>query len=338
MLFRSLPHRLSNGICSLNEGHDRLALSCLMDIDEKGTIVSHRICESVVNVDRRMTYTAVNAVLEEETFPEEYLEFVPMLRQMEEAANILRKKRMARGAVDFDFPECKIILDEKGRPREIRPYERNRATRLIEDFMLAANETVAEDYYWQQLPFLYRTHDKPDEEKIRQFGILIHNFGYSIHLKNGELHPKEMQKLLGRVSDTPEEALLSRLALRSMKQAKYTTDCTGHFGLAANYYTHFTSPIRRYPDLHIHRIIKENLCGGLGKKRIAHYEKILGEVAAWSSARERLADEAERETDKAKKVQYMEHRIGREYDGVISGVTNYGFYVEIGRASCRERV
>ena len=170
--------------------------------------------------------------------------------------------------------------------------------------------------------FLYRTHDKPDEEKIRQFGILIHNFGYSIHLKNGELHPKEMQKLLGRVSDTPEEALLSRLALRSMKQAKYTTDCTGHFGLAANYYTHFTSPIRRYPDLQIHRIIKENLCGGLGKKRIAHYEKILGEVAAWSSARERLADEAERETDKAKKVQYMEHRIGRE----------------IGRASCRERV
>ncbi len=324
-----LPHRLSNGICSLNEGHDRLALSCLMDIDEKGTIVSHRICESVVNVDRRMTYTAVNAVLEEETFPEEYLEFVPMLRQMEEAANILRKKRMARGAVDFDFPECKIILDEKGRPREIRPYERNRATRLIEDFMLAANETVAEDYYWQQLPFLYRTHDKPDEEKIRQFGILIHNFGYSIHLKNGELHPKEMQKLLGRVSDTPEEALLSRLALRSMKQAKYTTDCTGHFGLAANYYTHFTSPIRRYPDLQIHRIIKENLCGGLGKKRIAHYEKILGEVAAWSSARERLADEAERETDKAKKVQYMEHRIGREYDGVISGVTNYGFYVEL---------
>lgn len=348
-----LPHRLSNGICSLNAGCDRLAMSCLMDIDEKGIIVGHKICESVVRIDRRMTYTAVNAILEAKNGTEEpqtdapekekskekaefakkcleeYADFVPMFLLLDETARVLRKKRMARGAVDFDFPECKIILDAKGRPVEIRPYERNAATMLIEDCMLAANETVAEDYYWQQIPFLYRSHEKPDGEKIKRFGILINNFGYSIRLQNGELHPKEMQKLLEKAAGSSEEALLARLALRSMKQAKYTTECMGHFGLAANYYTHFTSPIRRYPDLQIHRIIKENLHGGLTKKRIAHYEKILPEVAIWTSSRERLADEAERETDKAKKVQFMERHIGEEFTGVISGISNYGFYVEL---------
>ena len=375
-----LPHRLSNGICSLNAGADRFALSCLMDLDEKGNVIGHRICESVVNIDRRMTYTAVNAILQaksgvydesEESIVtaeeaeedmiymskkeareymraleaerkekeakkqfamdclEEYAEFVPMFLLMDETAKVLRSKRMARGAVDFDFPECKIILDEKGRPKEIKPYERNDANMLIEDFMLAANETVAEDYYWQQIPFLYRTHEKPDEEKIKRFGILINNFGYSIRLQNGELHPKEMQKLLAKVAGTPEEALLSRLALRSMKQAKYSTDCVGHFGLAAKYYTHFTSPIRRYPDLQIHRIIKENLHGKLEQKRLSHYDRILQEVSVWTSSRERLAEEAERETDKAKKVQYMERRVGEIYDGVISGMSNYGFYVEL---------
>lgn len=348
-----LPHRLSNGICSLNAGCDRLAMSCLMDIDEKGIIVGHKICESVVRIDRRMTYTAVNAILEAKNGTEEpqtdapekekskekaefakkcleeYADFVPMFLLLDETARVLRKKRMARGAVDLDFPECKIILDAKGRPVEIRPYERNAATMLIEDCMLAANETVAEDYYWQQIPFLYRSHEKPDGEKIKRFGILINNFGYSIRLQNGELHPKEMQKLLEKAAGSPEEALLARLALRSMKQAKYTTECMGHFGLAANYYTHFTSPIRRYPDLQIHRIIKENLHGGLTKKRIAHYEKILPEVAIWTSSRERLADEVERETDKAKKVQFMERHIGEEFTGVISGISNYGFYVEL---------
>ncbi len=329
-----LPHRLSNGICSLNAGCDRLALSCLMDIDGKGNVAGYRICETLIRVDKRMSYSKVNQVLEagnspQADIPEDYRPFVPMLLLLNEAAELLRKKRMARGAVDFDFPECKILLDEKGRPVEIKPYERNRATMLIEDCMLAANETVAEDTYWQQLPFLYRSHEKPDEEKVKRFGILINNFGYSIHLQNGTLHPKELQKLLEKIEGKPEEALLSRLALRSMKKAGYTTQCSGHFGLAANYYTHFTSPIRRYPDLQIHRIIKENLHGGLGKKRAAHYEKILDEAAVWTSARERLADEAERETEKAKKVQFMERHIGDEYEGVISGMNHYGFYVEL---------
>lgn len=195
--------------------------------------------------------------------------------------------------------------------------------------MLAANETVAEDFFWQQLPFLYRTHDNPDPEKMKELSTFIHNFGLFIRISQGEIHPKEVQKLLEKVEGTPEEALISRLTLRSMKQAKYTTQCTGHFGLAAKYYTHFTSPIRRYPDLQIHRIIKENLRAGLGEKRAAHYDRILPEVAVKTSALERRAEEAERETEKLKKCEYMSRRIGEVYDGVISGVTNWGLYVEL---------
>ena len=326
-----LPHKLSNGICSLNQGEDRLALSCLMDIDEKGTVTGHEIAETVIRVDRRMTYTAVNAVITEHD-PEamkEYEGFTGMFELMKELADILRKKRHSRGSIDFDFPESKIVLDEKGRPVEIKPYDRNAATRLIEDFMLLANETVAEDYFWQEIPFLYRTHDNPDEEKMKKLGTFINNFGYTIRMPGGEVHPKELQKLLDKVDGTPEEALISRLTLRSMKQAKYTTQNSGHFGLATKYYTHFTSPIRRYPDLQIHRIIKECLNGKMDGKRVSHYEKILPEVSVKTSALERRADEAERETDKMKKVQYMEQFIGEEFEGVISGVTNWGFYVEL---------
>ena len=326
-----LPHKLSNGICSLNAGTDRLALSCLMEIDGKGNVIGHRIAETLIQVDRRMTYTAVNAIVTDRDpdVMEEYKDFVPMFDLMKELADILRERRKKRGSIDFDFPESKIILDEKGRPVDIKPYERNAATKIIEDFMLMANETIAEDYFWQELPFLYRTHDYPDPEKMKRLGTFINNFGYTIRTQNGEVHPKELQKLLGRIEGTPEEALISRLTLRSMKQAKYTTVCTGHFGLAANYYTHFTSPIRRYPDLQIHRIIKENLRRGLSDRRFAHYDSILPEVAVQCSSMERRADEAERETDKLKKCEYMSKRIGEEYDGVISGVTNWGFYVEL---------
>lgn len=326
-----LPHQLSNGICSLNEGEDRLALSCLMEIDSQGNVTGHEIAETVIRSDRRMTYTAVNAIVTDHDpqVTAEYAEFAEMFLLMKELADILRKKRHARGSIDFDFPESRIVLDEKGKPLEIKAYERNAATRIIEDFMLLANETVAEDYFWQELPFLYRTHDKPDEDRMKRLGTFINNFGYVLRMPGGQVYPKEIQKLLDKVEGTPEELLISRLTLRSMKQAKYTTENTGHFGLAARYYTHFTSPIRRYPDLQIHRIIKESLHGGLTGKRISHYEKILPQVAVQTSALERRADEAERETDKLKKVQYMERFIGQEFEGVISGVTSWGFYVEL---------
>ena len=326
-----LPHRLSNGICSLNAGEDRLALSCIMEIDGRGTVIWHQVSETVIRVDRRMTYTAVNAVITDRDpgTMKEYEELVPMFDLMKELADILRARRRQRGSIDFDFPESRIILDEQGRPVDIRPYERNAATRIIEDFMLLANETIAENYFWQELPFVYRTHDYPDPEKMKRLGIFINNFGYSIRTQNGEVHPKEIQKLLDRIEGTPEEALISRLTLRSMRQAKYSTVCTGHYGLAANYYTHFTSPIRRYPDLQIHRIIKENLRGGVTEKRIVHYDRILPEVTVQCSAMERRAEEAERETDKLKKCEYMSRHIGEVYEGAISGVTSWGLYVEL---------
>lgn len=326
-----LPHKLSNGICSLNAGTDRLALSCIMEIDPQGRVQGHEIVESVIRVDRRMTYTAVNAIVTErdESVMQEYEGFVEMFDLMKELADILREKRRQRGSIDFDFPETKVILDERGRAVDIRPYERNAATKIIEDFMLMANETIAEDYFWQELPFVYRTHDNPDPEKMKRLGVFINNFGYSIRTQQGEVHPKELQKLLAKIEGTEEEALISRLTLRSMKQAKYMPVCTGHFGLAAKYYTHFTSPIRRYPDLQIHRIIKENLRGGLTEKRIAHYDKILTGVTVQCSASERRAEEAERETIKLKKCEYMSRRIGESFEGVISGVTTWGFYVEL---------
>ncbi len=326
-----LPHKLSNGICSLNAGENRLALSCLMTIDQKGEVVSHEIVESVIRVDRRMSYTSVKKILDDkdEETCREYEELVPMFELMRELAGILREKRKKRGSIDFDFPESKIILDGQGHPVEIKPYERNVATKIIEDFMLIANETVAEHFHWMELPFVYRTHDNPDPEKISKLGTFIRNFGYSIKSRQEEIHPKELQKLLAKIEDTPEEALISRLTLRSMKQAKYTIDCTGHFGLACQYYCHFTSPIRRYPDLQIHRIIKEQIRGRLNEKRIEHYSEILPEVAKHSSEMERRADEAERETDKLKKVEFMEQHIGEIYEGVISSITTWGVYVEL---------
>lgn len=326
-----LPHKLSNGICSLNAGADRLALSCIMEIDGKGNVMGHQIAETVIQVDRRMSYTAVNAIVTDRDPEnmEEYKDLQDMFFLMKELADILRGKRRQRGSIDFDFPESKIILDGKGKPLDIKPYERNAATRIIEDFMLIANETIAEDYFWQELPFVYRTHDTPDPEKMKRLGTFINNFGYTIRTQNGEVHPKELQKLLDKIEGTPEEALISRLTLRSMRQAKYTAVCTGHFGLAANYYTHFTSPIRRYPDLQIHRIIKENLKEGMGEKRIAHYDRILPEVTVQCSAMERRADEAERETDKLKKCEYMSRHLGEQFVGAISGVTSWGLYVEL---------
>ena len=326
-----LPHALSNGICSLNAGVDRLAVSCIMTVNPKGEIVDHEIAESVICVDERMSYTSVKKILEdhEEEECKKYQNLVPMFELMEELAGILRAKRKKRGSIDFDFPETRMVLDQEGHPVDIKPYDRNVATKIIEDFMLAANETVAEEYFWQEIPFVYRTHESPDEEKMKKLATFINNFGHSLHISNNEVRPKEIQKLLAKVEGTPEETMISRLALRSMKQAKYTPENTGHFGLAAPYYCHFTSPIRRYPDLQIHRIIKENLRGRMNEQRRVHYASILEEVAKQSSERERRAEEAERETVKLKKVEYMEERIGEEFEGVVSGITKWGVYVEL---------
>ncbi len=327
-----LPHKLSNGICSLNEGTDRLALSCIMEINKSGEVISHKIEETVINVDRRMSYTSVNKIVELNDVDEreKYKEFIPMFELMYELADLLRTRRFKRGSIDFDFPESKIILDKKGKPLEIKEYERNNAHRIIEEFMLAANQTVAEEYFWQELPFVFRVHEEPDNEKVLQLGIFVNNFGYTLKTgANDEVHPKEIQKLVNNVKGKPEEALISRLALRSMKQARYSISCDGHFGLAMKYYCHFTSPIRRYPDLQIHRIIKENLHGKLVDNRINHYNKILPEVADATSKLERRADDSEREVEKLKKAEYMEQFIGESFDGVISGVTTWGMYVEL---------
>lgn len=325
-----LPHRLSNGICSLNAGVDRLAMSCIMTVDAKGDVIDHEICESVIRVNERMSYTSVKKILEDHDEEEttRYIDLVPMFEEMEQLAGILRNRRHQRGSIDFDFPESKIMLDEEGHPMEIRSYDRNVATKIIEDFMLLANETVAEEYYWREIPFVYRVHETPDEDKIKKLAILINNFGYSLHISD-EVRPGQIQKLLAKIQGTPQETMISRLALRSMKQARYTPENDGHFGLAARYYTHFTSPIRRYPDLQIHRIIKDDLRGRMNEKKMEHYQTILLEVTRQASETERRAEEAERETIRLKKAEYMEAHIGEVFEGVISGITNWGIYVEL---------
>ena len=327
-----LPERLSNGICSLNQGEDRLALSCLMDINEKGKVVSHQIAETVINVDERMCYTDVKNILEDtdEEAKKRYEVLIPMFFMMKELSGILRNSRHHRGSIDFDFPESKIILNAAGKAIDVKPYEANVATRIIEDFMLMANETVAQEYCTEEIPFVYRTHDNPDPEKVESLLTLLHNQGVKIQKAKEEITPKEIQQIIESIEGLPNEAMISRLVLRSMKQAKYTTECSGHFGLAAKYYCHFTSPIRRYPDLQIHRIIKDNLRGRLMREgRTEHYAEILDEVARQSSVCERRADEAERESDKLKKAEYMSYHLGEEFEGIISGVTGWGLYVEL---------
>ena len=326
-----LPHQLSNGICSLQEGKDRLVLSCLMDINENGQILSHEICEGVIRSDARMTYTDVyKLITDAEDAPvEKYRELIPFFKRMAKLSGILREQRHARGSIDFDIRETEIVVGEDGRPTEIRAHERNVATMLIEDFMLAANETIAEDAYWQEIPFEYRVHDAPDERKVEALKYMLRAFKLYLHGGREAVHPKEFQRILAEIEDQPYEAMISKLTLRTMQQARYGTACTGHFGLAAKYYCHFTSPIRRYPDLQIHRILKENLHGTLDDKRIRHYEQILPDVAADNSAKERRADDAERDVDKLKQIEYMEDHLGEEYDGIISGFNSQSIFVEL---------
>ncbi len=326
-----IPHKLSNGICSLNAGVDRLTLSCVMDIDKKGKMINHYICEGVIRVNERMTYTNVAKILDrsDDEVLKRYEPLIGMFDTMKELADIIRKNRVKRGSIDFDVPETKIIVDENHKPVEIKPYDRNPATKIIEDFMLMANETVAEDYFWQELPFEYRTHESPDPEKIQNLAFFMNNFGLFTRPSKEDIHPKELQKILMKIEGEPYEALISKMMLRSMKQARYSTECSGHFGLSCKYYCHFTSPIRRYPDLQIHRIIKENLKGQLNDKRIKHYQKILPGVADDNSIKERRAEEAEREVIKLKEIEYMSEHIGEEFDGVVSGVTSNYIFVEL---------
>mgnify|MGYP004594000115 FL=1 len=327
-----LPERLSNGICSLNQGEDRLTLSCLMDIDKNGQVIDHKIAETIIRVDRRMSYTQVRCILEDgdtET-SREYADFVPMFFLMKELSELLRSRRHLRGSIDFDFPESKITLNGAGRAIDVQAYEANVATEIIEDFMLMANETVAKEYCQGEYPFVYRTHETPDPERVESLLTLLRNQGISVQKAGEEITPKEIQEIIESIQGLPNETMISRLTLRTMKQAKYTTQCSGHFGLAAKYYCHFTSPIRRYPDLQIHRIIRDNIRGRLQREgKTEHYREILEHVAQQSSACERRAQEAERESDRLKKAEYMSYHLGEEFEGIISGVTAYGFYVEL---------
>ncbi|SKA93672.1 RNAse R [Caloramator quimbayensis] len=325
-----LPKKLSNGLCSLNPKVDRLTLSCVMTIDSTGKVVEHEIFESIIKTSERMTYTDVTKILrdKDEDTIKRYDYLYEDFKLMEELCKILYNKRMQRGALDFDFEECKIILDEKGRPVEIKPYEREIANRIIEEFMIVCNETVAEYMYWAGIPFVYRIHENPDEEKIRVFSEFIYNLGY--YLKPvADMHPKVLQEVLNAVKDKPEQVIIDTLLLRSLKQARYSPESTGHFGLASRYYCHFTSPIRRYPDLTIHRIIKDYINGRIDEKKMQKYSKFVEKASKQSSDMERLAQEAERETDDLKKVEYMSERIGEVYDGVISSVTSFGMFVEL---------
>ncbi|ABW18524.1 ribonuclease R [Alkaliphilus oremlandii] len=326
-----LPRKLSNGICSLNPKVDRLTLSVFMEIDHRGRVVNHEIVEGLININERMVYEDVSDILEkdDEKLKEKYADFLEMFKNMEKLSLILRKHRENRGAIDFDFPEAKVILDDKGKPIDVKKYERRIANRIIEEFMLVCNETVAEYFYWQNVPFVYRVHEDPSLEKLEEFNKFIHNFGYHLKGLNTEIHPKSLQELLKKLEGTKEERLINTLMLRSLKKARYAGHNLGHFGLAAQYYCHFTSPIRRYPDLEIHRIIKESLHGKLVGKRLEELNAKVPIIADQSSTRERVADEAERETVDLKKAEYMADKIGEEYEGIISGVTSFGMFVEL---------
>ena len=328
-----LPHRLSNGICSLNPQVDRLTMSCEMEFNEEGNVVRHDIFTSVIKTSERMTYTNVRKLLSGEAEPElieKYEYLLDDFKLMEELAMKLRNRRMNRGAIDFDFQESKILVDENGKPTDIIKRERSIAEQIIEEFMLAANETVAEHFHWMKVPFLYRIHEDPDSEKLMHLMEFITNFGYVVKGKGNTIHPRALQSLLEEIKGTKEETVISTVMLRSMKQAKYDAQSTGHFGLAAEFYSHFTSPIRRYPDLIIHRVIREVLeQGQMSDKRHEYLSERMVDIAKQSSERERASVDAERETEALKKAEFMLDKVGEEFEGLISSVTNFGIFIEL---------
>ncbi|WP_027417101.1 ribonuclease R [Aneurinibacillus terranovensis] len=327
-----LPHRLSNGICSLNPKVDRLTLTCDMEMDKEGAVVRHEIYASVIRTNERMTYSDVYRILEEndQALIERYGNLVDHFILMKELALILRHKRMERGAIDFDFGEAKILVDKEGKPTEVKMRERTIAEQIIEEFMLAANETVAEHFHWMRVPFIYRVHENPDSDRLQTFLEFVTNFGYFVRGKANSIHPRALQTLLEEAKGTPEEIVISKVMLRSMKQAKYEAENKGHFGLSTEYYTHFTSPIRRYPDLIVHRMIRESLKpGGFTPERIEEWQTKMPEVAEHSSERERNAVDAERETDDLKKAEYMLQHMDQEFDGIVSSVASFGMFIEL---------
>lgn len=327
-----LPPRLSNGICSLHPHVDRLTLTCEMEWSPELALVRHDIYPSVIKTAERMTYDEVRGILTntDDDARQRYSHLIDLFEQMETLAMALRARRMGRGAIDFDFAETKIKVDAAGVPQAIIRRERSIAEMMIEEFMLAANETVAEHFFWLEMPFLYRVHEAPAMEKMIALNEFVHHFGYHIKAAGGEVHPRTLQGILEKVKGHKEETVISHLMLRSMRQARYSQESLGHFGLATDYYSHFTSPIRRYPDLMIHRIIREQLMeGGIGEKRRQHLAAIMPEVASHCSERERNAVDAERETDLVKKIEYMKDKVGEEFEGMISGVTGFGLFVEL---------
>ncbi|MBM7571037.1 ribonuclease R [Aquibacillus albus] len=327
-----IPHRLSNGICSLNPQVDRLTLGCEMEISPDGEVVEHEIFQSVIKTNERMTYKDVNKILvdKDEEVIDRYKDLVPMFQDMENLAAVLRKKRFGRGAIDFDFKEAQVLVDDEGKATDVVLRERSVAERLIEEFMLAANETVAEHFHWMDVPFIHRIHEDPEPSKLQHFFEFIANLGYVVKGTSNEVHPQALQKVLDEVQGEQEELIISKLMLRSMKQAKYDPNSIGHFGLATDFYTHFTSPIRRYPDLIVHRLIRTYLVNKqLDEKTQQHWKEKMPDIARHSSEKERAAVDAERETDDLKKAEYMQDKIGEEFDGVISSVTNFGLFVEL---------
>jgi ribonuclease R len=325
-----LPEKLSNGVCSLNEGEDRLTLSCIVRMDRDGNIRSSRITESVICSSHRMTYSEVDRIFTENPaeLREKYADVLPMLFDMKDLAAKLEKQRHERGMIDFEFPETKIRLDRKGHPVEIRPSYPTAATKLIEQFMLTANEVVAKTYFDKQVPFLYRTHENPDEDKIEDTLKLVRSMGIPAEKAGHHITPSEVQKIISSAEGTPRESLVSSMLLRSMQQARYTPENGGHFGLASQYYCHFTSPIRRYPDLQIHRIIKDDLHGNLSGRKLSYYSRILEDVAWKSSALERRSVEVERETNKIEMARYMSGHLGEVTEAQVTGVTGWGIYVQ----------
>lgn len=327
-----IPHRLSNGICSLNPHVDRLTLGCEMEITLAGEIVNHSIFQSVIQSKERMTYSDVNKILvdQDEEVREKYQEFVPMFEGMAKLAQILNGKRMGRGAIDFDFKEAKVLVDENGKATDVVLRERSVGERLIEEFMLAANETIAEHFHWLDVPFIHRIHEDPDEGKLQNFFEFVAGLGYTVKGTANEVHPQALQKVIEKVQGEKEEMIVSKLMLRSMKQAKYDPQSIGHFGLATEFYTHFTSPIRRYPDLIVHRLIRTYLIEKqMDKNTINHWKENLPEIARHTSEMERAAVDTERETDDLKKAEYMQDKVGEEFEGVISSVTSFGMFVEL---------